>query len=430
MIPLSEAQQFVLDACPRSAAGTVLLDHALGCVAAESILATEPVPPFVNSSMDGYALRAADTAGAGAGDGVARLQVVGTVMAGAPLDGTVGPGQAARIMTGEPLPTGADAVSPLEEVRTERDGAVVLIEGAVAPGAFVRWTGQDVAVGDVVLEQGSVITPGRIGVLAAQGLTDVPVHPMPRIGVLSTGDELVSGPGPLPPGKIRDANRHTLVALIRQEGWTPIDLGVAGDDEAALERALDGARHRCDAIVTSGGVSVGDLDVVKLVLSKRSAGTMRWMQVAIRPAKPFAFGVLDGSGIPVFGLPGNPVSAMVSFELFVRPAARRMSGHTTLHRPMVAAVADDDFRRRPDGKVHYLRSLATVDQGGQWRVRRLAGQESHQLTAMAEANALAVLPDGDGVPDGGHVQVMLLDPGRVGPAGASPVPSSSRGGMA
>ena len=415
MIPLAEAQEFVFDACPRSAPGKVPLHRALGCVAAESILATEPVPPFVNSSMDGYALRAADTEGAGVGDRVVRLRVVGTVMAGAPLDGTVGPGQAARIMTGAPLPTGTDAVSTLEEVQTERDGAVVLIQTAVAPGTFVRWTGQDVAVGDTVLDHGSVITPGRIGVLAAQGLTDVPVHPMPRVGVLSTGDELVSGPGPLPPGKIRDANRHTLVALIRQEGWTPVDLGVAGDDEGALESALDEAQHRCDAIVTSGGVSVGDLDVVKLVLRKRSAGTMRWMQVAIRPAKPFAFGLLNGSGIPVFGLPGNPVSAMVSFELFVRPAGRRMSGHTTLHRPMIAAVADDAFRRRPDGKTHFLRSLAAADNGGQWRVRRLTGQESHQLTAMAEANALAVLPDGDGVESGENVQVMLLDPERVGP---------------
>lgn len=416
MIPLSEAQDFVLGACPRSTPAAVPLDEALGCVAAESILATEPVPPFVNSSMDGYALRAADTEAAGVADREVRLSVVGTVMAGAPLEREVAPGQAARIMTGAPLPTGTDAVAPIEEVGTERDGAVALIRRTVEPGTFVRWTGQDVAVGDTVLERGSVITPGRIGVLAAQGLTDVPIYPVPRIGVLSTGDELVSGPGPLPPGKIRDANRHTLVALIRQEGWRPVDLGITGDDERALGRALDDARHRCDAIVTSGGVSVGDLDMVKLVLRKRSAGTMRWMQVAIRPAKPFAFGLLDGSGIPVFGLPGNPVSAMVSFELFVRPAGRRMSGHTAVHRPMVAAVADGTFGRRPDGKTHFFRSVAAVDTGGQWHVRPLSGQESHQLTGMAEANALVVLPDGNGAVSGETVQVMLLDPGRPDPA--------------
>ncbi len=415
MIPLAEAQEFVLDACSRSGPRVVPLDDALGCVAAQSILAVEPVPPFVNSSMDGYALRADDTDGSRTVDHGVRLQVIGTVMAGAPLEGVVGPGQAARIMTGAPLPTGADAVCAVEEVRTERDGTVVVIEGTVAPGSFVRWTGQDVAVGAAVVERGSVITPGRIGVLAGQGLTDVTVHPRPRVGVLSTGDELVSGPGPLPPGKIRDANRHTLLALVRQEGWTPVDLGVVGDDESALERALDDARRRCDAIVTSGGVSVGDLDVVKLVLQRRSAGTMRWMQVAIRPAKPFAFGMLDGSGVPVFGLPGNPVSAMVSFELFVRPGVRRMSGHTVLQRPVIAALADGEFVRRPDGKTHFIRSVAAVDPGGRFRVHPLSGQESHQLIAMAEANALAVLPDGAGAASGSTVQVMVLDPGRVGP---------------
>jgi molybdopterin molybdotransferase len=420
VIPLSEAQEFVLGSCSRSAPAQVPLGDALGCVAAESVLATEPVPPFVNSSMDGYALRAADTAPAGAGDRLVRLRVVGTVMAGTPFHGEVGPGQAVRIMTGAPLPSGTDAVIPIEDVRTEGDGAVVTIEGSAAPGAFVRWMGQDVALGDTVLEQASVVTPGRIGVLAAQGLGHVSVHPMPRIGVLSTGDELVSGPGPLPPGKIRDANRLTLVALIRQEGWTPIDLGVAGDDERALDGVLDDAQHRCDAIVTSGGVSVGDLDVVKVVLRNRSAGTMRWMQVAIRPAKPLAFGLLDGSGVPVFGLPGNPVSAMVSFELFVRPAARRMSGHTTLHRPMVAVAAEGAIGRRPDGKTHFVRSIVGVDAGGRLSVRSLTGQESHQLTAMAEANALAVLPDGTGVSSGETVSVMLLDAGRVGPAVDAP----------
>ncbi len=415
MIPLLEAQQFVLDACTRSDPAEVALDRALGCVAAESMRATEPVPPFVNSSMDGYAVRAADTHVASDQAGPVRLRVIGSIMAGAPLAGEVAEGQAARIMTGAPLPTGTDAVCPIEDVETDADGAFVLIKRAVAPGTFVRRAGQDVAVGDTVLREGSVVTPGRIGVLAAQGLSQIMIYPTPRFGVLSTGDELVAGPGPLPPGKIRDANRHTLLALIRQEGWTAVDLGVVGDDERDLERALDDARPRCDAIVTSGGVSVGDLDVVKVVLRERSAGTMRWMQVAIRPARPFAFGLLDGSGVPVFGLPGNPVSAMVSFELFVRPAGRRMSGRSPLHRPVFEAVADGPFGRRPDGKTHFLRSFAAVDARGRWRVRPLTGQESHQLTAMAEANALAVLPDGDGVEPGGTVRMMLLGAEWPGP---------------
>jgi molybdopterin molybdotransferase len=413
MISLAEAQSFVLNACPPATPGRVSLDEVLGYVAAEEVLATDPVPPFVNSSMDGYAVRAADTDGAGADGQPVRLEVVGTIMAGAPLEVPIRPGQSARIMTGAPLPIGADAVCMLEEVRIEDNGTTVLIERTVAPGTFVRWAGQDVAVGDTVLEQGSLLTPARIGVLATQGIIDLSVYPKPRIGVLSTGDELVSDAGPLSLGKIRDANRHTLLALIRSEGWTPVDLGMTGDDEQALEEVLDKARHRCDAIVTSGGVSVGDLDVVKLVLRARSAGTMRWMQVAIRPAKPFAFGLLEGGGIPVFGLPGNPVSAMVSFELFVRPAALRMSGHSSLFRPTVAAIADAAIERRPDGKTYFLRSLASVDGEGGWHVRPLAGQESHQLSAMAESNSLMVVPDGNGFGAGERVQVMLTACGSM-----------------
>ena len=412
-MPLDEAKAFVLDACTVLPARTVPIDEALGCVAATSVLATEPVPPFVNSSMDGYALRSTDTASAAPED-PARLEVVGTIMAGTVLNTGIGPGQAARIMTGAPLPHGADAVCMLEECRVERDGTVVAIPGALAVGTAVRTAGQDVGVGDTVLEAGSVVTPGHIGVLANQGVTEVAVRPRPRIGVLSTGDELVADPGPLPPGKIRDANRHSLLALVRREGWDPVDLGVVGDDEAALGVALDGAAGHCDAIVTSGGVSVGDLDVVKVVLQKRSGGTMRWMQVAIRPAKPFAFGLLAGTGTPVFGLPGNPVSAMVSFELFVRPAGRLLGGHTVLERPRIPARAEFGFHRRPDGKTHFLRAFLRLDGAGAWWVRPMLGQESHQLLAMAESNGLAVVPDGDGVDAGGSLQVMLTDPGRLG----------------
>ena len=186
--------------------------------------------------------------------------------------------------------------------------------------------------------------------------------------MLSTGDELFSGTGPLPPGKIRDANRRTLLALIRREGWHGIDLGIVGDDESALIELLASAASTCDAILTSGGVSVGDLDLVRVVLEKLSAGKMRWMQVAIRPAKPFAFGVLADSATPVFGLPGNPVSAMVSFELFVRPALRLLSGHQTLHRPVLSVTADVDLPRMPDGKLHLLRAQLTLDAPASWRV--------------------------------------------------------------
>jgi molybdopterin molybdotransferase len=415
MIPLDEAQRFVLGQLVPLPPAALPIATALGCVVSEDVAATEPVPPFANSSMDGYAVRAQDT-----GDAPVSLQVIGSIMAGHVFDGTVGPGQAVRIMTGAPLPSGVDAVCMVEETETDPDGGRVTVLRRLQPGDFVRLPGRDVAVGDVVAPAGTVLTPAHLGVLTGQGLTRVPVHPQPRVGVLSTGDELFTGPGPLPPGRIRDANRATLLALCAREGWDYVDLGVAGDDEAALVEALTRGAATCDAVLTSGGVSVGDLDLVKVVLEKLSAGSMRWMQVAIRPAKPFAFGILAGSGLPVFGLPGNPVSAMVSFELFVRPALRILGGYRSLYRPVVRAVARDDLRRHSDGKLHLLRALVTLEHEGRWLVRTTGGQESHQLHAMAEANALLLLPDGDGVRAGGQVDVVLLDPGRLGADEAGP----------
>jgi len=406
MIPLREAQEFVLDSCASGAPEPVAITEALGCVVAAPVTATEPVPPFVNSSRDGYALRAEDTP--------ARLVVVGSIMAGSALDRPIGPGQAARIMTGAPLPAGADAVCMLEDCMDEDGGTMVRIDHAVDAGEAVRHAGEDVRVGDLLAETGTVLTPGHLGVLANQGMDEVCVHPRPRVGVLSTGDELVSGPGPLAPGQIRDANRHTLLGLVRREGWDAVDLGIVGDDEVALAGVLDQAGADCHAIVTSGGVSVGDLDIVKVVLEKLSGGTMRWMQVAIRPAKPLAFGTLEGSGVPVFGLPGNPVSAMVSFELFVRPGVRRIAGHRAVHRTGIPAVADTDLRRAPDGKTHFVRAVVQMDEAGRWRLRPTAGQDSHQLLAMANANALAVLPDGTGIVQGERVTALYTDPGWSG----------------
>jgi molybdenum cofactor synthesis domain-containing protein len=358
--------------------------------------------------MDGYAVRADDTSGA-----PVSLAVIGSVMAGHPLGQTVGPGQAARIMTGAPLPLGADAVCMIEETETASDGRTVVIGRELQPGAFVRQPGRDVAIGDVIASAGTVLTPAHLGVLASQGALRVKVHHRPRVGVLSTGDELFSGTDPLPPGKIRDSNRHTLLALLRREGWDGVDLGTVGDDESALVESLSSAASSCDAIITSGGVSVGDLDLVRVVLEKLSTGKMRWMQVAIRPAKPLAFGVLADSATPVFGLPGNPVSAMVSFELFVRPALRRLGGHRVLHRPIVSAIADVDLRRESDGKLHLLRAHVDLVDRFSWRVCTTGGQESHQLHSMSEANSLILLPDGTGVQAGEPINVLLIDPDRL-----------------
>jgi molybdopterin molybdotransferase len=416
MIPLGQAQALVLGGCRPVPPSLVPIDRALGCVAAARVTATEPVPPFMNSSRDGYALRAGDTTVADAGAPV-HLDVVGSIMAGGFLDRPIGPGQAVRIMTGAPLPPGADAVCMLEDCVDEADGEVVVIGHPLAIGEAVRHAGEDVRVGDVVIEAGTVLTPAHLGVLANQGLDQVRIHPRPRVGVLSTGDELVSGPAPLAPGQIRDANRHTLLAMVHREGWDAVDLGIVGDDEDELGDALDRAAVDCDAIVTSGGVSVGDLDNVKVVLEKRSGGTMRWMQVAIRPAKPFAFGTLESSLTPVFGLPGNPVSAMVSFELFVRPGVRRIAGHRVLHRVALPAVTDVGLPRTSDGKIHFVRAAVRLEEDGRWRLRPVVGQDSHQLLAMAQANALAVLPDGQGVAAGGTVAILLTDTEGIAPAG-------------
>jgi molybdenum cofactor synthesis domain-containing protein len=226
------------------------------------------------------------------------------------------------------------------------------------------------------------------------------------VGVLSTGDELVDVGRPLEPGLVRDSNRPTLLALVASSGFVPVDLGWVPDDEAAITAAVRAAVEGCDAVLTSGGVSMGDVDLVKVVLDR--IGDMRWFQVAVRPAKPFAFGVVGG--VPVFGLPGNPVSSMVSFELFARPALRRMAGFGDgdLDRPRVRAVAEEDLRRTPDGKVHLVRVITRQEPDGRRTVRSAGGQGSHQLSAMAAADGLAVLPDGDGVAAGEGVEVLLL----------------------
>jgi molybdopterin molybdotransferase len=396
VIELAEAQAHVLDRVAPLAPVEIALADALGAVTAVEVVAGEAVPPFANSAMDGYAVRAADTAGA-----PIDLDVVGMVAAGAASDVVVGTGQAVRIMTGAPMPAGADAVVLVERTRTE--GKRVTIEISVDAGTSVRGIGEDVRPGDVVIAPGTVITPGHLGVLTSVGVERVTVHRRPRVGVLSTGDELVTS-GDLGRGQIRDSNRPTLLALVREAGLEAVDLGVAADDEASVTAAITEAVASCDAVLTSGGVSMGDLDYVKVVLDQ--LGDMRWMQIAIKPAKPFAFGTVGG--VPVFGLPGNPVSSMVSFELLARPALRRMSGRADLHRLTVAATAPDGLRRSPDGKIHFARVVAGQDDSGAWNVHSAGGQGSHHLAAMAAANALAVLPDGGGVAPGGTVHAMLL----------------------
>ena len=409
MLPLETAREFVLDRCAARKPERVAVADALGLVTASEIICSEAIPQFANTAMDGFAVRSADVA-----DAPCDLRVVETIAAGHEAQVTVGPGEASRIMTGATIPPGADAVVMVERTSMAKpagaaaggadDSEIVRVEVSVPPGNHVRPAGDDLQAGTHVFGVGTELTAGHLGVLCSLGMAEVEVFGRPRVGVLSTGDELVDDGSPLRPGQIRDSNRRTLLALAHRADVTCVDLGLIRDDPDAIEAAIITGVDTCDAIVTSGGVSMGDFDYVKAVLDR--IGDMRWMQVAIKPAKPLAFGTVGD--VPVFGLPGNPVSSMVSFELFARPGLRSMMGHRDPVRPTVGATAAEDLPRRVDGKTHFMRVLATPKDGG-IEVRSAGGQGSHMLWAMAKANALAVVPDGDGVRAGEPVDVLLLD---------------------
>ncbi|HEY5154481.1 MAG TPA: gephyrin-like molybdotransferase Glp [Acidimicrobiales bacterium] len=412
MTPLGEARAFVLGACTPLAPRRLPLAEALGCVAVEPLVAEELIPPFANTAVDGFAVRAADTAGATPTTPV-RFSVIGTIAAGMAPTLEPGPGEAVRIMTGAPLPATADAVVMVEDSRpVAGSGDEIDLLAEVPAGRHVRPAGDDLRPGDAVFPAGDVLSAGHLGVLATLGRADVVVVPPVRVGVLSTGDELVDAGVDLQPGQIRDSNRRTLLALVTQAGAEAVDLGRIPDDEAAITAAIERGATECDALVTSGGVSMGDFDFVKVVLDR--LGDMRWMQVAIKPAKPLAFGTVpgpDGRRVPVFGLPGNPVSSVVSFELFARPGLRRMMGHGdgALDRSRVQAVADDGLPRHPDGKTHFARVVCHYGDDRRFHVRSAGGQGSHHVSALVGANALAELPDGPGVEPGGLVDVLLTE---------------------
>ncbi|MGH1503120.1 MAG: molybdopterin molybdotransferase MoeA [Acidimicrobiales bacterium] len=406
MIPLEDAQARVAASIAPLDPVVVPIGEAAGRILAEAVTAQAPIPPFDNTAMDGFAVRAADTAGATETAPV-RLPIVATIPAGAIAPRPLEAGEAMRIMTGAPIPDGADAVVMVELTRA--DGDEVDVGAEVPVGNHIRPIGDDLPADAVVYEPGELLTAAHLGVLASVGRATVAVHRRPRVGVFSTGDELVPPGQPLGPGQIHDSNRYSLLQLVAEAGAEPVDLGLLPDDEEAIEAALrsaietpDGAP--VDALVTSGGVSMGDFDFVKAILQR--LGDLNWMQVAIRPAKPLAFGTL--LGVPIFGLPGNPVSSMVSFELFAGPAIRTMLGHREPQRRAQWAIADETFGRRPDGKTHFVRVVARAESDGALHVRSAGGQGSHQLSAMARANALAVLDDGSGVQLGGKVRVLVL----------------------
>lgn len=356
----------------------VALLDTLGATLAEDIVADRDVPPFRNSAMDGYAVRGADVATA-----PVTLRVTGDIAAGASPTGSVRAGEAMRIMTGAPMPDGADTVVRVEDTDNRTD--TVTITAATKTGTSVRAAGEDLKTGETILQRRTVLRPAEIGVLATLGHSLVTVVQRPRVAVLSTGDELVELDQKLTPGRIRDANRYSLTSAVRAVGATPLPLGIVRDNANDLRRALREAAAQADVIVTSGGVSVGDHDHVKPVVDE--LGSMDFWSIAIRPGRPLAFGEIDGKLI--FGLPGNPVSALLGFELFVRPALLKMAGRMLLHRPRAMATLDDTLDT-PPGLRFFARGIYDPGTG---TVRTTGPQGSGILRSMALANSFIEVPE-------------------------------------
>ena len=401
-ISVREARDRILERIRLLPVERVELGDALGRVLAETLIAPRDQPPWDNSAMDGFAVRAADIAGANA-EAPTALDVIEDIPAGRIPKRTVGPGQSARIMTGAPLPAGADTIIRIEDTRPAQVGAKVEILVAAEQGRDVRRAGEDLRAGAPVLEPGKVIGPAEIGVTAAIGRSFVDVLVRPLVAILATGDELVEPSERLEPHQIVNSNGHALAALVREAGGVPRNLGIARDDRndlrAKLKRALT-----ADVIVTSAGVSVGDHDYVKEILEELGTAMTFW-KVAMKPGHPLAFGQLGDK--PVFGLPGNPVSSMVSFELFVRPALLKMAGHKRVFRRVFGAILDEDVKTHA-GRTHFLRGIVE-ERDGVARARTTGPQGSGILRSMSLANALLVVPaDRAGMKAGETIDAMYL----------------------
>lgn len=388
----------------------VVLDDALGCVLAEDVAAPADLPAFDNSQMDGYAVHSADVAGASA-ESPAVLRVVADLPAGATSPAHVPAGAAVRIMTGAPVPEEADAVVPVEW--TDRGLASVRIDRPAAPGLYVRRAGSDLQAGDEVLGAGIRLAPRHIGLLAAFGRTRVVVQPRPRVVVLSTGTELVEPGRPLQFGQIWESNSHMLAAAVQDTGARAYLAGVVGDESAPFSQALEDQLVRADIVITTGGISEGAYDVVKEALAGRG---VTFRRVAMQPGGPQGFGhVATPVGhreVPIFTLPGNPVSAYVSFEVFVRPALRKMMGYRGLFRPSVQARVAHGFDSVP-GKRQFVRAVVSRNASGEYEMRPVGGHSSHLIGQLAQSNALAVVPEATvRVEAGDELSCLVIEQGR------------------
>ncbi len=397
---------------------TPLDDHlisivdALHRVLAEDIVSALDIPPFANSAMDGYAVRSEDVASASPESPVL-LRVISEVPAGAVPDHPVEPGTAVRIMTGAPVPPASDAVIPFEltsEGRGEAGQAAgqVAVYRPVRAGDNVREAGEDIRRGQTVLSAGHVLRPPDIGILAAMGYSRLRVVRRPRVAILATGDELVGVDEPITPGKIRNSNEYTSIALVKRYGGVPVPLGIARDTAEDLTAKIRGGLAQdVHLFLTSAGVSVGDYDIVKHVLA--AEGEMHFWQVAIKPGKPLAFGSVGG--VPLLGLPGNPVAAMVAFEVFARPAILKLGGHTNWEKPAVCAVLDEDVHN--SGRRHFMRARVRWEADGYHVTTRGSGvqvQGSGILSSLVWANGLVVVPEEVTLIEAGSsVNVWMLD---------------------
>lgn len=409
-ISVETALERILAACAVCEAVEVAALEAGGEVLAGPVLAPHDLPPFANSGMDGFAVRAGDLAGASA-DRPAALPVAGSVQAGDLAEAPLAPGTAVRIMTGAPLPPGAEAVVPLE--LCEADGGAVRFFAPTAPGRHIRPAGEDIAAGATAVPAGRLLRAAEIGLLAALGVARVSVTRRPRVALISTGDELLE-PGacadaPLPPGRLRDANGPALAAFAAEQGALPLALGIARDSRAALGALLDeAARAGADLILTSAGASAGDYDIVSGLMRER--GALEVWRVNLKPGRPLLFGrvaVSEGRTTPLIGLPGNPASALIVAHLFVRPAIARLRGLAEPPLARVTATLDEPAQRSE--RRHYLRARLVWTPQGYRASARGIGSGSGSLTTLVRANALLVIPEGEGeLPAGAAVEAILL----------------------
>ena len=401
-VSVDEAREIILAAVRPLGSEKVALPESLGRVLAETASSPWDIPPLDNSAMDGFAVRAADVSGA-SGDNPVSLDVLEDLPAGHIAGQPVRPGTAIRIMTGAPIPDGADAVVRVED--TEEAGRKVQILVAAEAGLNIRPAGEDVSAGQKVIEEGTPLTPAAVGMLAGVGRASVRVTQRPRVAVLSTGDELVDVDGDRSGGKIIATNTYCLAAQVSEAGAVPMTLPIAPDRRDVIEQRFREAMG-CDVIISSGGVSVGDYDFIKEVLD-RLGNEMKFWRVAIKPGHPLAFGILGGK--PTFGLPGNPVSCMVSFEQFVRPALRKMMGYRDLFRPVIRARLGERLRHKP-GRRNFFRARVTRTPGG-FAVITAGSQSSGVLLSMVQANGLLIFPEDKAeLPEGSEVDVQIIDP--------------------